>query len=32
MAMTAHDIESAIKATLPDAQIEIKDLAGDGDH
>ncbi len=32
MAMSAHEIESAIKATLPDAQIEIKDLAGDGDH
>ena len=32
MAMTAHEIESAIKARLPDAEIEIKDLAGDGDH
>ena len=32
MAMSAHEIESAIKATLPDARIEIKDLAGDGDH
>ena len=32
MAMSAHEIESAIKAALPDARIEIKDLAGDGDH
>jgi stress-induced morphogen len=32
MAMDAHDIESMIKAALPDAVVEIKDLAGDGDH
>ena len=32
MAMSAHEIESLIKAKLPDAVIEIKDLAGDGDH
>jgi len=32
MAMTAADIESAIRAALPDAQIVITDLAGDGDH
>ena len=32
MAMSAQEIESAIKAKLPDARIEIKDLAGDGDH
>ncbi|QXQ05003.1 BolA family transcriptional regulator [Sphingosinicellaceae bacterium] len=32
MAMTAADIESAIRAALPDAVIEITDLAGDGDH
>ena len=32
MAMSAHEIESLIKAKLPDALIEIKDLAGDGDH
>jgi stress-induced morphogen len=32
MAMDAHDIEAMIKAALPDAIIEIKDLAGDGDH
>ena len=32
MAMNAHDIERLIKDALPDAQIEIRDLAGDGDH
>ena len=32
MAMTASDIESMIKASFPDARVEIKDLAGDGDH
>ena len=32
MAMDAGDIEKLIKAALPDAQIEIRDLAGDGDH
>ena len=32
MAMTAADIESAIRAAIPDAAIEITDLAGDGDH
>jgi stress-induced morphogen len=32
MAMDAHDIETMIKAALPDAIVEIKDLAGDGDH
>jgi len=32
MAMNAHDIEAMIKAALPDAVVEIKDLAGDGDH
>ena len=32
MAMAAADIESMIKAALPDALIEITDLAGDGDH
>jgi stress-induced morphogen len=32
MPMKAHDIEAMIKAALPDAVIEIKDLAGDGDH
>jgi stress-induced morphogen len=32
MAMDARDIESMIKDVLPDAVVEIKDLAGDGDH
>lgn len=32
MAMAAHEIESRIKAALPDARVEIRDLAGDGDH
>ena len=32
MAMTATDIEAMIRAALPDAQVTITDLAGDGDH
>ena len=32
MAMKASEIEIMIKAAFPDAVIEIKDLAGDGDH
>ncbi|RUT33092.1 BolA family transcriptional regulator [Arsenicitalea aurantiaca] len=32
MAMAASEIEKRIKAALPDARIEIRDLAGDGDH
>ena len=32
MAMTATDIERFIKEALPDAEVEIRDLAGDGDH
>jgi stress-induced morphogen len=32
MPMKAEDIEAMIRAGLPDAVIEIKDLAGDGDH
>ena len=32
MAMAAAQIEALIRAALPDAQIEIRDLAGDGDH
>ena len=32
MAMDAHEIESLIRAGLPDAVVEITDLAGDGDH
>jgi stress-induced morphogen len=30
--MPAHEIERRIKAALPDASIEVRDLAGDGDH
>jgi stress-induced morphogen len=30
--MDATEIERRIKAALPDAEIEIRDLAGDGDH
>lgn len=32
MAMDARDIEAMIKEALPDAQVTIEDLAGDGDH
>jgi stress-induced morphogen len=32
MAMAASEIEGLIRAALPDAQIVIEDLAGDGDH
>ena len=32
MAMDANEIERLIKATFPDALVEIRDLAGDGDH
>jgi stress-induced morphogen len=32
MAMAANEIESLIKAALPDAQVTVEDLAGDGDH
>ena len=32
MAMAAHEIERRILAAIPDARIEIRDLAGDGDH
>jgi len=32
MPMDARDIETLIREALPDAQVEIKDLAGDGDH
>ena len=32
MAMAASEIERRIKAALPDASVEIRDLAGDGDH
>jgi stress-induced morphogen len=30
--MNANEIETLIKEALPDAQVEIRDLAGDGDH
>ena len=32
MAMDASEIERLIREALPDAQITIRDLAGDGDH
>ncbi|MGD9915157.1 MAG: BolA family protein [Rhizobiaceae bacterium] len=32
MPMDARDIERMIKEGLPDAQVTIRDLAGDGDH
>lgn len=32
MPMAAEDIEALIRAALPDAKVEIRDLAGDGDH
>ena len=30
--MAADEIEALIRAALPDAVVEIRDLAGDGDH
>jgi stress-induced morphogen len=32
MPMPAHQIETLIREGIPDARIEIVDLAGDGDH
>ena len=32
MAMQPAEIEALIKAALPDAQVTVEDLAGDGDH
>ena len=32
MPMAADEIETLIRAALPDARVEIRDLAGDGDH
>ena len=32
MAMPASEIQRMIKEAFPDADIEIQDLAGDGDH
>lgn len=32
MPMDAREIETMIRSAIPDAIVEIKDLAGDGDH
>jgi stress-induced morphogen len=32
MAMEASEIERLIKSRIPDAEVTIRDLAGDGDH
>ena len=32
MPMDAGEIEQLIKSSIPDAQVTIRDLAGDGDH
>ena len=32
MPMNANDIEKLIKDGIPDAEVTIRDLAGDGDH
>lgn len=32
MPMTADEIADMIRSAIPDAQVEITDLAGDGDH
>lgn len=32
MSMSAGDIERLIRRHIPDAEITIRDLAGDGDH
>ncbi|MBV9528391.1 BolA family protein [Sphingomonas sp.] len=32
MPMPASEIEALIKAAIPDAEVTIRDLAGDGDH
>jgi stress-induced morphogen len=32
MPMAAEEISALIKAGIPDADVEITDLAGDGDH
>ena len=32
MAMDANEIERLIKLRVPDANVTIRDLAGDGDH
>lgn len=32
MPMAANDIEALIKAGIPDAEVQLTDLAGDNDH
>ena len=32
MAMQASELEALIRAAMPDADVTIRDLAGDGDH
>ena len=32
MPMDAREIESLIRAAIPDAQVSMEDLRGDGDH
>jgi stress-induced morphogen len=32
MPMAAEDIEALIRQAIPDAEVTIRDLAGDGDH
>ncbi len=32
MPMNSHDLETMLKDAFPDAHVEIRDLAGDGDH
>ncbi|HYV87944.1 MAG TPA: BolA family transcriptional regulator [Candidatus Polarisedimenticolia bacterium] len=32
MPMAAEDIATMIRAAIPDAEVDITDLAGDGDH
>ena len=32
MPMAAQDIEALIRAAIPDAEVTIRDLRGDGDH
>jgi len=32
MAMSANDLETLLRAAFVDADIQIQDLAGDGDH
>ena len=32
MPIHQHDLESMIREGIPDAQVTVEDLAGDGDH